>query len=189
MGFCRVSSADSETVVGFDTRLFVGGVTVSFPSTCLMVVSESVDQKCISNRPRWPGKTWFPLRILCSFRWWNNRDHISFRFFRTGQIPSISEMPVFRSSVELGYRREGDVNQWDLFYRRYILSWRFNSTSYIQIKECLWPLSSVCTGRVVPSPYRSLTRRWLSFKLSSYNSEDYLVRGILFHFKWEHIPF
>lgn len=47
MEFCRVSNADSKTVVGFETRYFYGGVTVSFPSTDVMVVSESVDPKCI----------------------------------------------------------------------------------------------------------------------------------------------
>ena len=50
------------------------------------------------------------------------------------------------------------------FHRRYTLSWCFNSTSYIQIKVCLWYPYSPCTGRVVPSPYRSRRLQWISSK-------------------------
>ena len=69
MWFCRVSNADSKTVVGFKTHFFYGGVTMTFRSTYLMVVLESVDQKHVSNRSRQPLKASFPLRILRSIRW------------------------------------------------------------------------------------------------------------------------
>ena len=68
-GFCRVSNADSKTVVGCETRYFYGGVTLICRSVDLMVPSESVDQKYISNRSRSTMETVISLRILCSFRW------------------------------------------------------------------------------------------------------------------------